>query len=377
MEQEKFILLIIKELKSILKNRVLIFNIFFLILLVLFIGFVYQKGALDKMNMVIADLDQTSTSRMIVRHFADNEKFQVSYANDYPSVMAALKKGQALAGLVIPPGLSDSVKNKKGAEILLLIDGTNYIAANSAYSKANEILYSLNAGIVVKTLEGTGILPGEAEKIAQVIKMEQKVFHNPGYNYAYYLDYGVCGAGVFSLSMSAFALSLCRNMKKRIFAFQELAAAAVAFFIYISIMIILVFAFMGWFFNLPVGGSFSAFFALSAGCGLLITVFGIILFFIAGEEGRIFQLSVFFATTLMFTTGYTWPLQSLSECLKPLYFFNPLTPFLNGARACLVMGVEWAVMEKYILWQFVLVIVYLIPVISLYKYRNKLKFFSE
>lgn len=373
MEQEKFFPLVRREFIAIIKNKILMFNAIFLMILILFIGLVYQKGVLDRMDMVIADLDQTSTSRLVVRHFSDNEKFHVSFLDSYSSVMDALEKGRALAGVVIPPGLSEAVKSKKGAEVLLLIDGTNYIAANSAYAKANEILYSLNGGITIKILEGSGILPAEAANIAQAIQMKQKVLYNPNYNYAYYLDYGLFGAGIFSLVMSAFALSLFRDHRKNLLSLRAMAARGMVFCLLISVMINMLFVFGGTVFHLPMAGSYLTFYILTLGYGLLITVFGVILFLITRAEEEIFQLSVFFATTVFFTTGYTWPLQSIPTLLKPIYYLNPLTPFLNGSRACLVMGAGWGVMGKYILWQFALAGLFFFISFLQYKKWNRSK----
>lgn len=369
---EPFFQLIKMELKALAKNRIFIFNSFFLVLLVLLIGSVYQKGVLDRIPTLVADLDQTATSRLITRQFAENDKFQVSFAADYPAVTEALKRGQVLAGVVIPPGLGEAVKSKKGGEILLLVDGTNYIAANSVYSRASEILTALNAGIAMKSLEGTGILPDEAAKIAQGIKLEQKILYNPGYNYAYYLSYGLCGAGIFSLAMTAFALSLCRSIQGENLSRKELGAKLVVFSAFLCILINLLFAILQIIFSLPNQGSFPAFFSLVFGYSFLIALFGMILFSIARREERIFQLGVFFATALFFTTGYTWPLQSIPAGMQGIYYLNPLTPFLNGIRACLVMGAGWAVMGKYVLWQFVLIAVYFPVGFSFYKrsYKN-------
>lgn len=356
-----------KEFKEIFRNRILIFNAFFLMILVLFICLVYQKGVLDRMDIVMVDLDQTSTSRLVTSQFADNEKFQVDYAADYSSALEAIKNGKAVAGVVIPPGLAETVKNKQGGEVLLLVDGTNYIVANSAYAKANEILLSLNVGIALKTLSGLGYLPPEGERLVQPIKLEQKILYNPGYNYAFYLSYGLCGAGIFSLAMSAFALSLCQSIiNERTMSFKELAAKTIAFTLFICPLINLLYVMVKVIFGLPWQGAFLMFFFLTVGYSLLIAAFGISLLAIARKEERIFQLGVFFATTLFFTTGYTWPLQSIPEIMKPIYWINPLTPFLNGVRACLVMGADGGVMGRYILWQLALAGFYLLVSFLLY-----------
>ncbi|MEL7564763.1 MAG: ABC transporter permease [Dehalobacterium sp.] len=352
------------------------FNALFLLLLVLFIGSVYQKGVLRQMDLMVVDLDQTSTSRLVTRQFAESEKFRVSFAGGYGAATEALKKGHAVAAVVIPAGLTEAVKSKQGGEILLLVDGTNYIIANSVYSKANEILLSINGGIALKTLAGLGFLPDEAAQTVQSLNLEQKILFNPSYNYSYYLSYGLCGAGIFSLAMSAFALSLLRStQEKRIF-LKELAAKTTVFCLFIFAVINLLFFLLHMVFGLPAAGSLAIFFPLTMGYSLLIAAFGIILLCIVRRAEQIFQLGIFFATTLFFTTGYTWPFQSVPEIMKPLYFINPLTPFVNGVRACLVMGAGWDVMGRYILWQLALSAVYL-SVGFLLSYRRRYRYLKE
>lgn len=352
-------------------DRILISNAFFLVVLVLFIGLVYQKGVLDQMDMVLVDQDQTSTSRLVARQLADNEKLRVSYAGDYSYAADALKKGETVAGVVIPSGLAEAVKSKQGGEILLVVDGANYIVANSVYAKVNEILLSINGAISLETLSGQGFLPAEANKIVQSIKLDQIILYNPDYNYSYYLSYGLFGAGIFSLAMSAFALSLCKSRQAKVFYFKELAAKTFAFTAFICVLINVLYLFAQIVFRLPSQGIFLLFFILTIGYSLLIAAFGVILFAIACQEERIFQLGVFFATTLFFTTGYTWPLQSMPEIIKPLYYLNPLTPFTNGVRACLVMGAGWGVMGKYIFSQLVLVAVYLPAGFYIRRYKER------
>ncbi|MCR6545370.1 ABC transporter permease [Dehalobacterium formicoaceticum] len=359
------------ELRGIFKNKILLSYTCILLILVIFIGLVYQKGVLGQMELLLVDLDQTSTSRLVTRYLTENEKFKVVFSDNEQEVIKAVEKSEVIAGLVIPDGFEAAVKEKKGGEILLLIDGTNYIAANSIYAKANEILLSINGGIALQSLTGAGFLPDEAGDLVQPTHLTQNILFNPHYNYSYYLTYGICGAGIFSLAMSAVALSLSKS-KVESPPWKSLGAKILVYCLYFSLVLTLLFVFAQIVFDLPARGSILPFYFLALEVSLLITILGMMLSAIAGDkEERIFQLGVFFATTLFFTTGYSWPLQSLPEIMKPVYYLNPLTPFLNGVRACFVIGAESRVLENYILWQLALCLFYALPGLGLYHWRYR------
>ncbi|ATW25960.1 ABC transporter permease [Candidatus Formimonas warabiya] len=370
MEEPSFFRLMRKEFSSLPRNKMLILNACFMVALVFLIGFLYRAGALKSIPLVVADLDQSSTSRIISQGFSESEKFTVTQVSDYPAALEMIKEGKAIAGLVIPEDLSADIKNQKGTELLLIIDGTNYIAANTAYAKASEILQTLNAGIALETLQGKGFLPDEAQATVQRVILEQKILYNPDYNYAYYLSYGVFSAGIFSLAMSAIALTLCRQKRTHHFSLGELGAKIITYGVFASVVTNIIFRLAEMVFKLPARGSLGSFFALTLPYGLLIAVFALMLFSLAREEVRIFQAAVFFATPLFFVTGYTWPFQSIPDLLRPVYYLNPLTPFLNGARACLVMGADWGVLAKYVVWQLGLVTLYLPCAFLFYKSRT-------
>ncbi|NMA15486.1 MAG: ABC transporter permease, partial [Clostridia bacterium] len=280
-----------------------------------------------------------------------------------------VNKGEAAVGLVLPPGLSEDFKRQRGAEVLLIINGTNYIVANTAYAKASEILQTLNAGIAIKTLEGKGFLSQEAQKTVQAIKLEQKILYNPDYNYAYYLTYGVLGVGVFSLLMSAISVTLSRQGKSKGFTASELAAKLIVYGGFACIMTNVIFRLAQVIFKLPAKGFLGGFFGLTFFYGYLIVLFALLLWVVAVDEVRIFQAGVFFATPLFFITGYTWPLDSIPWFMHFLYWLCPFTPFLNGVRASLVMGAGYQVVFKYMLWELALIAVYLPIVWLVYKKR--------
>ncbi len=369
METPGFFRLIKNEFREIPKNNALLFSVFALLALVFLIGFIYQMGVLNSLSLVLVDQDQSSASRMISRAFTENQKFTVIPAPDYLSAVRMIHEGKAGAGVIIPEGISRDIKEQKTAELLLIVDGTNYIAANSAYSKANEILQTLNGGIATQILEGKDFLPEEAKKIVQKVALQQKILYNSDYNYAYYLSYGIFSAGVFSLAMSAIALTLAQQRKKNAFCSRDLTVKIMIYGLFSCAVSNVVFKLAQIVFHLPDRGSWIFFLSLTLPYGVLIAAFALILFSLAKEEVRILQAAVYFATSLFFCTGYTWPFQSIPEILRPLYYLNPLTPFLNGVRACFVMGCDFGVISNYIWWQLAQILLYSLFAFLFYRLR--------
>ena len=357
------------EVRALAKNTMLMFNAGSILALIFLIGFIYQKGVLSQIPLVIVDLDQTSVSRSVAEQFTANDKFDISWAPDYLSARQDIASGAAQAAIVIPPGLASGIKQGQGADILLAIDATNYIAANTIYARANETIQTVNGGLAVKILAGQGILGGEAANLVQSVKLAQKNLYNPDYNYAYYLSYGIFSAGIFSLLMSGIAVSLIREGRKKKFRISDLAAKYIVYGAFAALVTNLVFLIARMTFALPGQGSYFNFFLLTLPYGYLIALFGMIFSRFAGDELRVFQASVFFATPLIFLTGYTWPLQSIPLLLQPIYYLNPLTPMLNGVRAALVMGGGFAVVGRYTLWQLVLIGFYLMIALAVYRRR--------
>ncbi|MDS1029664.1 ABC transporter permease [Bacillota bacterium LX-D] len=359
MAKTSFSRLMGRELTNFQENKMVLLNMLFTITVVFLIGFVYSAAVVDEIPAGIVDLDHTSLSKNIVRQFTENNKFQTTTISNYAALNQLLKTDQVDVGIVIPPGLTEEIKKQQGGKMLLIVDGTNYIVANSAYVKANEILLTMNGGITLQTLEGKGILPAEAEKLVQNIQFKQKLLYNPTNNYSYYLTYGIIATGIFSLMMTASAITLAQKFLKHGKASsKELLASMIVFAIFVALSLNICFLTAGFYFSLPLE-NYQGFLPISIGAAMLVAILGVLLFVLARNELAIFQAGVFFSTTFIFITGFTWPVQSFPPFLLPIYYLCPLSPILNGIRASLIMGLDSAYLVKYFIWLGCLIVLYL------------------
>jgi len=362
----------IKDYLDVKKNAFLYSSSILLIVVVFLVGYIYIFATVDQISTAILDMDHQSTSQTITRQFIENEKFDVQYqVNDTGSLQDLIKDKKVDIGFVIPPGLSDDIKRQKGADVLLMVDGTNYIIANSASAKAMEIVETMNVGISIQTLQGKGMVPYQANNMARTIQLEKNTLFNPTNNYSYYLTFGLLGAAAFSFLMSSSGISFIRHLqdgavtKKRV-------AALMAVFTGIATLAINGMYLIGiGFFHLPNNGNYLDVFVLTILYSLLIVTFGFFLAMFLKDEVKILQATVFVVTPLFFITGFSWPISQIPEILKPLTWLTPMSPFLHGVRSTLIMGGDLQYILKDLEWLGALVIGFVPLFFTVFWYQNR------
>lgn len=381
MAENSFGKLILVQLKEIIKIPLLSVSLIFVILAALLIGFIFSAGVVNDIPTAIVDLDNTSLSRTVTQEINSSTNFNVSYVlQDYPTLIKLLNQGKIKSGIVIPPGFSSQISSLKGSDVLLLTDGTNYIVSSTALTRALEVLKTVNAGISIKAMEGKGLLPIEASNLAQLIQLEQDLLFNPNASYSNYLTYGIVGIGAFSLLMGSFGVVFAKRFEKTSgLDIKEIIAILLVLSLIAILWLNVTYIITTNFFKLPMAGSRFDFFILTIFYGILAAGFGLLLFLIASDEVKVFQASTFFATPLFFITGYSWPIYNMPVYLQFLSYLCPISPFILGARAVLVMGADLSTIIKYVWWMIGLIALYLPLGLLCYsfKYLRKKSYSSQ
>lgn len=99
----------------------------------------------DRIPTLIYDQDKTHESRALAARFAASRFFEVrSEVNAYHPIELALKRGEAMAGLIIPAGFGRRLLAGKQAQVQFLLDGGDSNTAGIAlgYARALVAAYS-------------------------------------------------------------------------------------------------------------------------------------------------------------------------------------------------------------------------------------------
>src|SRR3989344_9361862 len=94
----------------------------------------------------VVDHDRTRASRELIEAFVASGYFTVTGRSDRPAdLVEALDHGEAIVGIEVPRGFAASLENGDGAEVQIVVDGTNSNTATVAKGYAERIVQSYGA----------------------------------------------------------------------------------------------------------------------------------------------------------------------------------------------------------------------------------------
>src|SRR5919197_3848698 len=92
------------------------------------------------MATVILNEDRTVESRQFVDRFVNTETFRVvREVQSIEEMASVIRKGDAYAGLQIPPKFTMQIRNGQPAQVQLLVDGSNSTTALQALNTALDV----------------------------------------------------------------------------------------------------------------------------------------------------------------------------------------------------------------------------------------------
>jgi ABC-2 type transport system permease protein len=140
----------------------------------------------DVRNVSLAVFDQgkSASSRALVDAYRAAAYFQVNYdvANS-DDLRALIDRGDARAGILIPPGYGASLAKGKAASIGFVIDGSDPTVATAALSAATFIGQSMSTTLAVERLAARG----QAAAAQPAIEVRTQVWYNPNLVSAFYM----------------------------------------------------------------------------------------------------------------------------------------------------------------------------------------------
>ena len=109
--------------------------------LMLLLLFGYGVGFdLEDIPLAWVDPAPSAASRELARAFAASGEFQVEGAADAAEVQRRFRRGQALGGVVVPRDYERRLLAGEDAQVQLLVDGADAVAANQVLAKTDAIV---------------------------------------------------------------------------------------------------------------------------------------------------------------------------------------------------------------------------------------------
>lgn len=201
-----------RECKILFVNRIYFFSmVVFPILAMVFFTSLMDEGLPEDMPVGVVDLDNTTTSRSLIRRL---DAFQSSkVVAHYPSVAEArraIQENEIYAFLYIPKGTTDELLASRQPKISYYYNMASVMSGSLLMKDMKTISNLGSAAVGQATMRAKGFTPQQIQTFLQPIRIDLHQIANPWTNYNAYLS-TVLVPGVMMLFMfliSAYSLGM-------------------------------------------------------------------------------------------------------------------------------------------------------------------------
>ena len=295
--------------------------------------------------LAVIDRDRTADSRRLLDAYRAADYFRLAFDVDSEDQLRALiNRGEAGAGLIIPPDFSDQLRAGGTARVSFLLDGSDPSVATTALSAAELIGQSVSNQITVERLQAAGL--GSA--IAPGLEVRSQVWFNPDLVSAFFMVPALIGMILQLMTTMLTATAIVRERERGTIEqlivtpirSGELIVGKIAPYVLIALFNTLEVLAVGtlWF-GVPVRGSLGLLFLLS---GLFLTCslgIGLFISTIAHTQQEAMMLTWFTLLPTIFLSGFFFPLAALPPILQAISHLIPLRYYLEIIRSILLKGV--------------------------------------
>lgn len=345
-----FFSLLKREFKLFWSNKVLVIlflgaPMFYGILL----GYVYSKGKVTDLPVVVVDEDNSILSEKIRQMFDDNEVLTtVKLLPNKNNLKNHMVENEAACAVVIPKGFQKGVYGKKYPEVVTILNTSNVLTANYSSSAVNRVLSTLKAGIEIEVLNKKGTPRSIAIKEFEPFKTTYIKNNNRATNYMYFLWPGVLAVVLQQVILLAMALSFSSEYENNTFlplvlkSDNSLMLIFTKIFPYflMSIGIWGCYLLFAWWFKMPVNQNIGVLTMVSAVFVLAVSFLGILVSIIIPSQLKATEVLMVVATPSFILSGYTWPLSQMPQWVQAVSSTIPSTHYLKIVRLLMVEKAE-------------------------------------
>ena len=309
------------------------------------LGYVYNKGKVTDLPIVVADKDQSKMSKKALQMMEDNEVLTISalLPNEDNLTRTALEN-EAVCIVIIPEGFEKGVLTKKYPEITTIVNTANVLTANYASTALQVCLGTLKVGVQLETLRKQGVPENLLMSQYEPFKTTFIKKNNRSTNYMYFLWPGILATVLQQVLMLGLALSFASEFENGTFKFLvnktsstfKLIMVKVIPYLIMSFGIWLIYWLFTWWFKIPFYENLGTL-TLAAGLFVLSVCFiGILVSLLIPSQLKATEVLMVIATPSFILSGFTWPLSQMPEWIQYIASIIPLTHFLPIFRVLII-----------------------------------------
>ena len=343
---QNFFSLLKREFQLFWKNKVL--RILFIgapILYGILLGYVYGKGKVTDLPILVVDQDRSELSSKAIQMFEDNEVLSVSsvlYDQNNLSQLAIQK--DATCVVIIPKDFEKMTLTKKYPEITTIVNTSNVLTANYASTAIQICLGTLKAGVQIETLRKQGVPENLLASHYEPFKTTFIKKYNRSTNYMYFLWPGVLATVLQQVLLLGLALSFASEFENGTFKELVKKCPSVLKMLAVKIIPYLIMSFGVWiiywlftlWFRLPFYENLAPLTFIAGIFVLAASFIGILVSIVVPNQLKATEILMVIATPSFILSGFTWPLSQMPQAIQAIANVIPLTHFLKAFRILII-----------------------------------------
>lgn len=329
-----------KEFLQLFRDPALLFFTFF----PPFVQFIAFGYALDfdvrHIRTAVHDQDLTRESRALVDALEATGNFHVvEHVGSLRALEAAVVAGRVRVGFQIPPDYTERLVRGAGAQILVVIDGSDSTFANTALNTANQLGLSLNHRLLERRLPLGTSLRG--------VEMRPRLLFNPDLKSEWFFVPGVIGLALHLVTVSLTSFAVVRERERG--TLEQLLVTPmtklglmmgklIPSFLFVSVEFLVMLAVMRLLFGVPVSGSLWVLMLGSVVYLFAALSIGLMISTAARNQLQAVQMTLATMLPSVFFSGTIAPIETMPWIFQVLSKIIPLTYYVRIIRGVTLRG---------------------------------------
>ena len=317
----------------------LFFSLIIPILQMFLLGFAIDTN-IRQINTVIYNADGRRESRELLDRLKNSDTFHlIRYVNNDRDLNDAIISGKCRVGVKIPVDYSDRLLHQTGAQVLVLIDGSDSSVAGQAINVTTAIGLDESLRRVLANSDAT--FP---------VEMRPKILFNPDSRSPNFFLPGLVAVLLLNVTTFLTAFSIVREKERgtleQLFVTpvrpmglllgKLLPYLGIGFF-ELSMLLVA----MRFLFGVPIHGSVILLAFLSLPYIFVSLSLGILISSKATSQANAMQLAFITILPSIFFSGYIFPRETMPKFFYYLSYFVPAAYYINITRGIILRGAGW------------------------------------
>jgi ABC-2 type transport system permease protein len=304
----------------------------------LMFGFAIQTDV-RHIPTVVLDESRTPASRDIIQAFENTGSFRiVAHVDDRRELDAAIARGDAQAGIVVPTDYPRDLARGTTATVQVIVDASDPLSSTAA----------LGAAAGVAQVRSLAILAAEARRPQLPVEARVRPRYNPGLRSPNYIVPGLVGVILTITMVLVTAMAIVRERERGTLeqlivtpiTKTELMLGKIAPYVGVGIVQMTAVLVLGRFvFDVPLTGNVFLLYGVALVFVIASLSLGLFVSTLVRTQQQAMQASFFFVLPNILLSGFMFPRQAMPIVFQWLGAFLPLTHFLKVLRGILLKGV--------------------------------------